>query len=97
MVLSVHKKSSLIQHMMGDGFGRDSILKVQRKNPVGIPWFVPYPVINPCFVLYPVGIPLVYYFHALCRSCKFTWFLLSSKKDRMRFRDASEEPYALRF
>ena len=73
------------------------LLKLQRKNPVGITWFVPYPVSNPCFVLYPVRIPLVYYFHALCRSCKFTWFLLSSKKDRMRFKDASEELYSLRF
>ena len=61
------------------------LLKVQRKNPVGIPWFVPYPVSNPCFVLFPVRIPLVYYFHALCRSCKFTWFLLSSKKGPLLF------------
>ena len=45
----------------------------------------------------PCGDPLVCSIHALCTSYKFTWFPLSSKKDRMRFEDASEKPYALRF
>ena len=34
--------------------------------------------------------PLVWTFHALCMSCSFTWFLLSFKKDRIWFKNATE-------
>ena len=45
----------------------------------------------------PCGHPLVCSFHSLCRSFSFTRFLLSSRKDRIRFKDVFEKPCAWSF
>ena len=52
---------------------------------------------DPLVCSLPCEDSLVCSFHELCTSCKFIWFLLSSKKDRLRFMDASGKLYALRF